>query len=118
MKCSKCGNELKSGQKFCTKCGNKNNNIGSKITGTEYSTNKQVTIAILGSLLPLCFVISAIQVYGLFHIGTLICIAITVLFVAMSILTFLEFNCPNCNEKITLNSRKLNTINESNSSCL
>lgn len=44
MKCKKCGNEIKDGKKFCSKCGtkvdiNQQNTIISDIIYTRYKTN-------------------------------------------------------------------------------
>ena len=45
MKCKKCGNEIKDGKKFCSKCGtkvdiNQQNTIISDIIYTRYKINK------------------------------------------------------------------------------
>lgn len=48
MKCNKCGNELKTNDKFCTKCGT---SVSSNIKNTRTSKNKIILIIILITLL-------------------------------------------------------------------
>ncbi len=123
MKCNNCGNEIKQGYKFCTKCG-KEVVIEQDIESKEVQRNKyiierqiSITMAITVCTLPIIIFISAIQTVGLFNIGTIICGLITVGFFLRTVITNFKFTCPNCNEYITLDSRRLTMVNQNKATC-
>lgn len=55
MYCTKCGNELTGGEKFCSKCGRPINNGNIQNKGNEEKTSSQ---AMIGFILGLCSIVA------------------------------------------------------------
>lgn len=117
MKCSKCGNNLKEFDKFCTMCGTKVQQDKFNNDNT-YTLKKHYEIAIFIGIMGILILIysiksiavslssSAIDLFFPVIVGFL-----TYVLAAMAIINEISFHCPNCKEEITLNQNGLTTIN-------
>lgn len=118
MKCSQCGNELKSGQKFCTKCGKKieiNENLKENERRYTEKEDKQLRVCML-----ILYSIAAIPLLFIGGFNLLVILGVAFCFGLIYIetqVTNLLFKCPNCKDDIVLNIRRLTMINDSKSRC-
>lgn len=117
MKCSKCGNEIKQGDKFCTKCGKEvviEQNIENKeVQRGKYTEKQDYSIMIF----MLCIILIPQVLLMGFSGWSIFVILFTLVVFSITIITNLVFTCPNCNESITLNSRILNVVNQNKATC-
>jgi len=119
MKCNKCGNELKTSDKFCTKCGTSiENSIKTSINENNYTIQKNYDImwGMVGiiMIIDLALWLAGVRLnFWRIAIGSIIMqfVIYGILAVAGAFANLL-FKCPNCKEEITLNQNILTTIND------